>query len=436
MSNIPDITTLSDLLNTSPSQPAVEDQKRAIPNSFHDQKDEKHQQIYEYSQAEQKQILEEGDDTSGVASLSRPLTKSQLPDAKIEDLEKLLGQQSMKIDLSNERNDLLKKRSTLKTSVDELRIKVKHLQSLNERQNQKARLGKLLEKNDARFLEKQRPKTDSAPETQEDNDYILKNLHVLPSNDWIKRLDLVKKFYTYMEIEKAELMTSYDDKSGALIRTIKFIARSPFLFILPITVMINSTDESIIQIKIPNANDKDGIITSFLLLSPSFTRTFIQNYILCKKLDLVMYSLNSLSIALHKRISAFYKIIRNFRQYVSSGSYIDDLLKDQDTENQNVVFAILKTVDNINFNVPIDEKPNCQFKMTLLWEIILPNSINGDCKGDVKIFLEEYKLQEDGQTSSRVIEGANSLFLRLSKEYGIFNAVCILFNNVFNKRLE
>ena len=110
MSNIPDITSLSDLLNTSPSQPSVESQQNRNPDILLDQVDQNsHKQIHEYTSDNSKQKLEDdGDIDSDNGDMQLQLPKSELPDDKIEELEKLLNQQSIKLDLSNERNDLIK----------------------------------------------------------------------------------------------------------------------------------------------------------------------------------------------------------------------------------------------------------------------------------------------------------------------------------------
>lgn len=438
MSNIPDITSLSDLLNTSPSQPSVESQQNRNPDILLDQVDQNsHKQIHEYTSDNSKQKLEDdGDIDSDNGDMQLQLPKSELPDDKIEELEKLLNQQSIKLDLSNERNDLIKKRTSLKSSVEELRVKVKYLQNMNEKQRQKDRLGKLLEHNDKRFIESQKPKPVEAPADQDDNEYILNNLHVLPSNDWMKRLNMARKFYPYLEINEAQNTTVYDDKKSTFVRTISYTVISPYLFRLPIEVSINSSDESIMSISIANDNVKEGIMTNFSLLSSSFTKVLVQNYILNGKVDLVMYSLNSLSIAIHKRISTLYKLIRKFRQYIKSESYIGDLLKKQEIEDDATIFSILKSVDNVEFTIPVNGTSNDHFTIKFQWEIVVSNSVNAECASDPKIFLTKDRdiqaTEERVPKSSCTIQGANSLFLRLSKEYGIFNAVCILFNNVFH----
>ena len=258
---------------------------------------------------------------------------------------------------------------------------------MNEKQRQKDRLGKLLEHNDKRFIESQKPKPVEAPADQDDNEYILNNLHVLPSNDSMKRLNMAKKFYPYLEINEAQNTTVYDDKKSTFVRTISYTVISPYLFRLPIEVSINSSDESIMSISIANDNVKEGIMTNFSLLSSSFTKVLVQNYILNGKVDLVMYSLNSLSIAIHKRISTLYKLIRKFRQYIKSESYIGDLLKKQEIEDDATIFSILKSVDNVEFTIPVNGTSNDHFTIKFQWEIVVSNSVNAECASDPKIFL-------------------------------------------------
>ncbi|CUM49015.1 uncharacterized protein AC631_03052 [Debaryomyces fabryi] len=437
MSNIPDITSLSDLLNTSPSQPLVENQQDRNPNLLLDQAEKSQNQIYEYTRNIQQQKNEDNEDINTDTEENRlKVSRSGLPDDKIEELEKLLNQQSIKLDLSNERNDLIKKRTSLKNSVEELRVKVKYLQNTNEKQRQKDRLGKLLEQSDKAFIESQKPKTVEAPVDQDDNEYLLNNLHVLPSNDWIKRLNMAKKFYPYLEISEAQNKTLYNDKKSAFVRSISFTVTSPYIFRIPIEVSINPSDESILSISIPNDDNKEGVITNFSLLSPSFTRVMIQNYMLNGKVDLVMYSLNSLSITIRKRISTLYKLLRNFRQYIKSDSYIGDLIQEQAIEDDSIVFSILKSVDNLEFTIPVNNNSKDNFIIKLQWEIVIANSINADCASDTRVFITKEKdihaADEKVVKSSFAIRDANSLFVRLSKEYGIFNAVCILLNNIFH----
>jgi len=437
MSNIPDITSLSDLLNTSPSQPLVESQQDRSPNLLLDRAEKSHNQINNLTRNNQQERNEYYEDLNTDAEENRLKTsKGGLPDDKIEDLEKLLNQQSIKLDLSNERNELIKKRTSLKSSIEELRVKVKYLHNTNEKQRQKERLGKLLEQNDQVFIESQKPKAVEAPVDQDDNEYLLKNLHVLPSSDWIKRLNMAKKFCPYLEISEAQNKTFYNDRTNTFIRSIKFTVSSPYLFRLPIEVSINSSDETILSISIPNDDNKEGIVTNFSLLSLSFTRVMIQNYILNRKVDLVMYGLNSLSISIRKRISILYKLLRKFRLYIKSDSYIGDLIQEKEIEDDAIIFSILKSVDNIEFTIPVNNYSKDYFTIKLQWEIVIANSVSADCASDTRVFITKDKdIHTASGTlskSSFAIKDANSLFLRLSREYGTFNAVCILLDNIFH----
>lgn len=417
MSNIPDITSLSDLLNTSPSQPVEEKQRNEFPNGilFPDEKQDQSQ-------------------TNTNVPNNEESAKS--PDENVDRIEKLLSRQSIKLNLSNERNELVKKRSSLKTSIDELKHKVKHLQDLKKKQIRSNKIGQLLEENSNRFIETEIPKKVPVSMDKDDSASILKNLHVLPSTDWLERLSLVRKFYPHLEIDKVEADTSYDVNKNSFTRTISYIVVSPLLFRLPITININSPDESVSSIHIPDSVGKDGLMTNFIMLSPSFAKVLILNYILNQKVDLMMFSLNSLSMVIHDRISTMYKLIRTFSKYISTKSSLDDLTKEKEV-SQHKINSILKNVDNLQFIIPIEESNTHHFIINLHWEVVLTDTINGECVSRLKLFLIKdvipnlEKKNIHNSTSPCIIRGTNSLFTGLSKEYGVYNAVSIVFKNIF-----
>lgn len=434
MSNIQDITSLSDLLATSPSQPLIEEKQKknlqvglATAKSLHD--------IVEDSQEEDNKRREV--DSNG--NENEPIKPSPVNNGLIEnegividegftddndngehgpemndeeqELTELLNLRSRKLQLSEERSNLLKKRSSLKLAIEETRLKLTTHRLKKEDESTKIQLQELLENNTNAYLQKESNSNISEQEK------ILKELNVLPSQDWEHRLTLVKKFFTGIEIDKVRTYNEFNDQNE-LERKIEYTVISPLLFRLKVSISVRAIDDSIHEINI----DKQASI-SLSDISNSFYYVFKQNYIRGKKMDLIMYGLNSLSLLTHRRVSIFHKIIRQFRQFVDRNRF-QELIAPEELNNKIKLFSILKSVDKIDLVVPHNEN---EIKLCLVWEIELSHEWLGECESNIKLLLY-HKDAHLGDISS--------LFLKLLSESGVMNALTIIFKTCFNIEIE
>jgi hypothetical protein len=268
MSNIQDITSLSDLLTTSPNQPSETDASRSL--RLDKAKIEKSAgDLSELSalrvEGEQStRVITDQTSTSKILDLALDSQFSD-PDPSALDstyMDTLLAKQSIKLNLNTQRNELLRKRTSLQTQVDDLRIKQKRLNDKRQQVLAKQKLDQLLEQNN----------TDNRPQrsfSTNDDDTILKQLHVLPSTDWSQRLVQIRRFFSRIEIDRIDTSNHYD--RNTLVRTIEFRIIVRMLFRFPVKLLINTKDDSLSEIIINESNIPSPLIITLNMLSPSFT---------------------------------------------------------------------------------------------------------------------------------------------------------------------
>ncbi|ODV77256.1 uncharacterized protein CANTADRAFT_7743 [Suhomyces tanzawaensis NRRL Y-17324] len=412
MSNIPDITSLSDLLTTSPNQPSSSGSKEHL-----------------------------GEKNTGLRlDLATKINEESRPDTgeesrtnnSMEEMEVLLKQQSVKLALVGERNELLKERANLRSSVDDLRVKMKYLQDLKQKQSTQKKREDLLTENARGIVTKT-----AIPSLQNDNDddEILESLNVLPSSNWNHRLDLIKKFYPYIDVLKIA-SSNYYDEDGRLVRTIEFVLVSPLLFRIPFKLLIDARTEAIFDIQLPEKKNhltnhfkKSKTIlqslTTLTMLSHSFSQVFIKDYLPACKINLAMYGLSSLSKILHKRISVIYKLVRKYASHIKDDQRLNPLLqKDELTDNVKL-FSILKLLDNVTLTM---KKGDDIFTLSLHWDIVLNDPVTGECESQLSLGV----FQQDGK---QVFPSINELFIKLIKEYGVVIGITFLIEKTFDLQI-
>lgn len=363
-------------------------------------------------------------------------SKDPEPATKENNIQILLDKQSEKLQLSNELNQLIKTRSSLRASIDETIERIEQLKASQLKKLVDDKLDRLLDESNEEYINSQRrtekKHTESnlitplstrsatpiaSSHTPNSVESLLSDLNVLPSNNWDNRLDNVKKFYPYLDIESVSTTNSYVDDE-TMVRTISFSVVCPLIFRVNVNVTIDPKSDSIVKIEIDQKQ-----LTTLQLLSPSFYQVLTKNYIPNKKIDLVMYSLNSLSILIHKRVSLLFKLLKMFSSFVEDES----LFKLTNTEDVSAaasnmkIFSNLKSVENIDFVI---DKGSESYKLKLYWNIILDDVITGECQSSIKLLIIR-------QSDSKILNNVKNLFRELVKEYGLINGFCVLIKTTF-----
>lgn len=370
MSNIPDITSLSDLLNTSPSQNGDRLPKLQLNEAIVSQMDDN---FY-------------GSTTND--------------DSRLE-VEKLLGQQSEKTELNVRRDGLLQERGVLQANIDELNLKVRRLKDQLLQKQAQDKLQSLLKNNSQQYAQGKSFEVD-------DEQDILQNLHVLPSKNWLDRLKLIRKFLPYLEIDNIHMSQEFS-QNDKLMRILQYCLISPLLFRVLFTVTIFGPQDTVSDLQVDYAQ--------LTILSQSFAKVLANNYIPQRKLPLIMFGLNSLSILLHKRIAMFYKLIRLLKNYIDPKFH--EFTLRQEVNDNIKLFATLKLEDCLTFNIPVD---NRLISLSLHWQIVLVDTVTGQCESQLNLYVLE---------GNQLLD-ANDIFIDLVNMHGIVQAITIILKNSFN----
>lgn len=394
MSNAANIDSFKELISTSPLQ----------DNS------ERHDQIntaeLDLSKAE---VLKYGEEDQNAEA-----------DDQVKRVETLLNQQSQKLQLIQERNELLKLRSKLLDEIEQSEKQIQGKRRESTMRNQKKQLDALLIQNSKLHNEEEYDNTETT--TSNDDGRMLKDIHVLPSSNISARLKEAKRFYKDMSIENIKSNAIYDVKSNILKRTISYCVSTAF-FRLPIAIVINSRSDKVMQIDIPNLSDKDGIIMNLMLLSKQYVEVLLKNYIPKKKIDLIMFSLGSFTACLKQRCHEMCKVFEIFGDFISDKRVKKYLSKDK---NDDSIIAI-RTKNSVTLRVPSKTLIETYFKLDLIWEICVADNILGVCGNELALHITK----EVNGVRKYDIKNSNSLFIGLVQEYGVIRSLKILFRSVF-----
>ncbi|CUM68207.1 uncharacterized protein PRCAT00005927001 [Priceomyces carsonii] len=393
MSNIPDITSLSDLLGTSPREPS-----RDIQNSLQLDVAE----IVPYHQDQEQEQEEEQE--------QEPNDESDYSDHnRIENFEELLSRQNMKLSLVNERDSLLRERTHLKTKIDELVVKVQYMKDMRSKEFEKSKLKDLLEESDLKSATNEDLRGPS-----DEQDVIIENLHVLPSNNWLERIRMVKLFQKHIEIDKIKT-TNYYDSNSKLRRAIEFLVISPLLFKLSIKVAVDTKDESLTEIII-----NQRMFNSIGILSSSFATVLYKDYVPKLKLNLIMFGLNSLSQLLHVRANCMLTIIKTFSHLIE-GERFSEIILFENMNNKLKVMARLKSLDQIVFTFSKSLKT---YRITLFWDIVLTEVKIAECGSKITLTITD---------GTKFLPEAGSLFSNLLEQHSVMDSLCMVLGNIFQK---
>ena len=422
MSNIPDITSFSDLLSTPLEHSGEEgdDKKATLRASPEDEP---------ITAPGERQIKDKQHDS--VADLRDTESKETEVRSHSNRNEDLVEQQRLKLELIDRRNELTKNRTALKENNETLKSRINDLEIAVSRQMQDTKLARILARNNDNFLKRHYKNEDSSKEA-EDADLIVNNLNVLPSSNWSERIEKMKFFYNYLDVENVSSRLYFDSGTNEYYRTLVFEATSSELFRVGMTLRIRSYDESIVSTCIQHS-EKDKQVLNLFMLSPSYTRTLMRNYLARNKIDLVMFSLNSCASVIHQRISTFLVLMKMFPTFTNPRRYLGQSIDKFDEVDENIV-RLLKTQDTLKFDVVSPKRSQFRFTVNLQWEVAVGDVITGKCVSDVRLLITReniHSVKEMSTEPSYTMSSVGSLFLDLVKDYGVVHAVCIIFNNAF-----
>lgn len=360
----------------------------------------------------------ENDNGSNVYSSTRSNTAT--PDVQV-----LLNKQSEKLELKGKLDELIKQRLNVKSSINEVAGKLKTLKDSQHKSDVNNRLNEYLENSNQNYIESQsrkqiEPSREATPGLNLENGStvnIINELNVLPSNNWDDRIDNIRKFYPYVDLEKIKPFTTYN-QDGIFLRGISFTVVCPLFFKLNVEVRINSLKDSIESISVNQTQ-----LVTLRLISPSVSQA-IGQFVQQGEIDLFMYALNSLSIVAHERTSLLFKIIKKYRSYIEDEKF-KNLIEDESLSN-NRIFAIMKSVNQINLVI---DKNNELYHIKLYWDIKLNDLVTGNCKSSLKLLMIR-------QSDNTKLKNVNNLFQNLIKEYGIFSGLDTLLKSIFGINAE
>ncbi|CCE72734.1 Piso0_000328 [Millerozyma farinosa CBS 7064] len=395
MSNAANIDSLKELISTSPLQDESEGHgERNIE--------------LDLSKAEVLKYGEEDQNTEA--------------DDQVRRVETLLNQQSQKLQRIQERNELLKRRSKLLEEIENSEKQIHGKRRESSMRDQNKQLDALLIENSKLHTEAEYDYPEAS--NSSDDGHMLKDIHVLPSSNISARLKQAKRFFNDISIENIRSSTIYDEKSDIFKRTISYSVSTVF-FRLPIAIVIDSRSDKVLQIDIPELSDKDGIIMNLMLLSKQYVDILLKNYIPKKKIDLIMFSLGSLTTCLKQRCHEICKVFEVFGSFIKNKKVKTNISKEA---NDHLITDIsMRSKNSVTLLVPSKSSNEAYFKLDLIWEICVTDNILGVCGNELRLYITK----EVNGVRQYDIKNGNSLFIGLVQEYGVIRSLKILFKSVF-----
>lgn len=337
------------------------------------------------------------DDKKG-SPLASPPADVQ-PHPEIEN-DHLLTLQTAKAELVQQRDALLAKRTDLVAGIERLQQTWEQYQTTSRQNETKKKLEYYLRQNDYEHEKRLAGEDEVAS-------FVLDNMHVLPSSDWLKRMDLIGRFYPHMKIVGA-LLNNIHDPDGRLLTEISFVLQARGLPSLHIVLSVR--DEKVVAIKILQSEKTSLVLNR---ISPSYAQILTSEYAHLGKIDILVYSYHSLATMQARRISTLLKILQQYAQNrLRPGA-----------EWEADPFDSLKTIPYVEFEF-IHSKTSASFLVRLYWKLVLNESSLGHVSSELEFTAIRKETQE-------VVRGANNAFLNLLPEYGVCKAFELIIKNIF-----
>lgn len=324
---------------------------------------------------------------------------AMLPNAETDN-ESLLSLQTAKAELVQQRDTLLAKRNDLSVAIERLQGTWDSYQTQSRQYETKKKLEYYLHQNDHEQEKRLAGEDEVAL-------FVLENMHVLPSSDWLRRMDLVGRFYPHMEISHT-LLKNIHDSENRLNTEIQFrlLARG-----LPILrVLLTVRDEKVAKLEILQSKKATLLLHK---VSPSFARILETDYVPNGKVDLLVYGYHSLASIQEKRVSILSKLLHQYSQNLTRPG----------AEWDADPFDSLQAIPYVEFQFT-HSKTNEPYLVRLYWHLVL----NEPFMGQVESELEFATIQKNNQA---VLEGASGAFLNLVPDYGVCKAFELIVSNIF-----
>lgn len=323
--------------------------------------------------------------------------------------DKLIELQTRKIELLEKRDQLVKARASLYNEVNDLRVQLHDLTKEVSSSSNHKQMENLLDSNTKAYIE------NLELQNLKNDDYILNNLNVLPSNDWDLRLEYIKKFVPFLEIDKINTYNAFDN--GQMMRIIEFKVILPLIFKLNFKLFINCENDTLNKIQVLDC-------FKISMISSSFAQCLTKNYIPHKKINNIMYGLNSFSKLLHTRISIIHKLIHEFKDNLNDETKYQELLLDEMSDNKKK-FSILQNIDQIQLEFVVNEK---KLRLVLNWGIIPGDISIGSCQSHIELYLVDFS--SDDIDNSRDL---SQIYQTLLRQYDVATSLKIIIKNIFQK---
>ncbi|RCK55336.1 hypothetical protein Cantr_04165 [Candida viswanathii] len=317
--------------------------------------------------------------------------------------DKLIELQTRKIELLERRDELVKSRAKLYNEVNDLRVSLHDLTKDASVSAGQKRVEELLDANTRAYID--------ALELRnlKNDDYVLNNLNVLPATDWGLRLEYIKKFVPFLEIDK--INTFNEHVEGDMMRVIEFEVILPLIFKLGVKLSVNCEDDALSRVEVLDT-------FKIAVISNSFAQTLTRNYIPHRKINSIMYGLNSFSKLLHARISIVHKIVTEFRDNLYDGEKYHDLLQETVADNKKN-FATLQNIDQIELKFVVGER---LFKLALNWGIVMGDTSTGSCQSQINLYI----IDDIGNTRN-----LSQIFQSLLLQYDVITSLKVIIKNIF-----
>lgn len=327
---------------------------------------------------------------------------SRSPDSSVEsvpdsEFDKLIELQTRRSDLIKKRDLLLRKKLDLQEDKMRLNERLASYKGQKLQLEAKKKLEFFLHQNDHEISKL------SAPDRAAS--FVLENLDVFSSPDWISRGKIIGRFYPNMSITNFATKIAFEN--GARSHSIEFTMEGYGMPLLEIFVEV--TDETVTGLSISNWTSVSSLLHQ---ISPTFQEYLESGYLRQLKLDMLFYSYNCLSRVQHQKISVFWMIIKQYLSFICNFS-----------TSVKLDLECLKYLMHQQYIELAIDKFEKTFLVRLEWTPILQDYNLGEIQSDIcfTIFTSELK----------IIGNAREVFIRLAKEYGVSKAFNLMIFNLF-----
>lgn len=314
--------------------------------------------------------------------------------------ESLLSLQTTKAELIQQRDALLAKKNDLHSAIERLQSSWDSYQAQSKQYDTKKKLEYYLRQNDQEYEKRLAGEDEVAS-------FVLENMHVLPSSNWGRRMDVVGILYPHMRIHNA-LLKNVHDTDNKLVTQITFTLLAKGLPSLNVELTV--WDEKVIKLDILQSKKATIVLHK---TSPTFANILTEMYVKDCKVDLIVYGYHSLASMQAKRVSIFLSLLRQF-----SGNRIRP-----GAMWENDPFDSLRAIPYIEFEF-VHSKTAEPYIVRLYWHLALRNHFLARIDSELDFAV----IRKSDQS---VLGGASTAFLNLVAEYGVCKSFELMVSNLF-----